>query len=148
MQGLFEGAQATPIEEILKTGSGSFEQTIDIILLGLRRPMKAQGEYKAFGTYTLGSGEVLDRFKVTGTMKLPPPMPEARLAGSYYLDRETGIAIDGESEVQVGDLEPEVSNTAPARLIRPGEPGFDSTDPSLDCEHISLRFQESRSQHA
>jgi hypothetical protein len=144
--GIPDGALSTPIAEVLATGQSEFKQDVEVRMFGnFRRPARIESTATRNGDQELG---VLEVFNFETVFLMPPPMDPITALGKSYHYPELELWIEGETTISwPSDSNDEIPKK-PARLIHPGEPGFDTTTPEFDCNQLSLLSSPTVSRHS
>lgn len=144
--GILKGATSTSLTVLHETGQGYWRQDgLVRLYANFTRPFSMEMTASADGIKLLGD---LDQFDMQGSMQLPPPMDPIKMTGKIYLHRDLGIVIEGESTASWTPDGDGTLTEAPARLIYPGEPGFDTATPEIDCNQLSLLSPQPASRHS
>lgn len=123
--------------KVIAEGVGQLEQGGMFIMRGLSRPVTVQGTLKRLDPPLVLDGVTLQRIELSGTMQFPQPMKPLTLVANYHYDARTRVLFAGESKIELPWTK-EKPLESPARIILPGQPGFQSEQPVFDCGELSM----------
>ncbi len=132
-----ESTQSTPPDQVIATGHGASRQTAVLSMMGLTKPLTAEGIITLDPVTVRLGGIALRRFNVTLALSAPAPVGMVTADAKYYYDSARGLMFEGEAEGFFGSEEFDVP-TAPAKIFLPGQVGFGDIIPKFDCGEISF----------
>lgn len=124
-------------DALTAAGSARVEGEYVLTIIGITRKARLTEVIHADAAPFRIGDSLLRRYSSETVLALPAPMPTFTGVTSYYYDDTTGTLFEGEAHIDVLDDDGEGLRAVPTRLIRPGEPGFDSPEPDPDCQSIS-----------
>jgi hypothetical protein len=119
---------------------------LSINFRGLQKPASFVGTLTYLGPLTLRSGDVIEEAALDMIQALPPPMPPVPGKGSYYIDRISGFAVEGQVKFAWPGKD-EDERAIPIDLVHAGEAGFDQLTPIGGCDVISALSPEREKVH-
>ena len=134
MQKIQGGAPGARLDMVVKTGKASYETSVSITQSGQTVTVQQSGVISDTGQTTVLGGVKFMIFGIEIKSVYPDATGTVLSSTRLYYNPEQNIAFEG--EITGGTYyDPKAMPTAPAAIILPGQPGFNTKTPSYDCKN-------------
>lgn len=120
--------------DTLRTGAAEDSLTGEMEMFGMTRAISGRTSYAHAGETTELAGETFARIAFTGTVELPPPMPETSGGGTFLYHEGRDLLIEERVSFDLGGIGETYSL---AHLSLPGQARFGDKTPGYGCGEMS-----------